>query len=148
MALIFVTNHHPDERTWAVSNHAYGDKEATEREKSYTREWVGRHIVGEPRATEAYTVEQLKAMGLVGLYKESTENVMANDFDTYELAPEDERDLLDQYTTDQVENRESLRRLADNAVDNPGTLTVEQIEDIKTDAGIYESGYEPVPMDF
>ena len=31
-------------------------------------EWLKDKVIGEPQATETYTVEQLKEMGLVGVY--------------------------------------------------------------------------------
>lgn len=36
------------------------------------KRWEGK-IIGEPRATAAYTVEQLEAMGMVGVYEPETE---------------------------------------------------------------------------
>ena len=32
------------------------------------RQWLKDKIIGEPKASEKYTVEQLKEMGLVGVY--------------------------------------------------------------------------------
>ncbi len=32
------------------------------------REWLAGKIIGDPKATAKYTVEQLKAMGMVGVY--------------------------------------------------------------------------------
>ena len=32
-------------------------------------EWVADKIIGPPQATEHYTVEQLEAMGLIGIYQ-------------------------------------------------------------------------------
>jgi hypothetical protein len=34
----------------------------------YHMEWVNSNVIGEPQGTEACTSEELKAMGLVGLY--------------------------------------------------------------------------------
>ena len=31
-------------------------------------EWINRNVIGRPKATEAYTVEQLEAMGMIGIY--------------------------------------------------------------------------------
>ena len=31
-------------------------------------DWVNQNVIGEPQATEFYTVEQLKDMGMVGVY--------------------------------------------------------------------------------
>jgi hypothetical protein len=36
--------------------------------REHYREWLHGKIIGEPQATETYTVEQLKAMHMVGIY--------------------------------------------------------------------------------
>lgn len=35
--------------------------------------WVNRNITDRPKATEAYTVEQLEAMGMIGIYHPTEE---------------------------------------------------------------------------
>lgn len=32
-------------------------------------DWINENIVGEPQPTDTYTVEQLKQMGYIGIYK-------------------------------------------------------------------------------
>lgn len=41
-----------------------------ERDRAWARhmEWVNANVIGPPKATDAYTVEQLQKMGMVGLY--------------------------------------------------------------------------------
>jgi len=41
------------------------EQDAWERQKA----WLSDKIIGRPKATDMYTVEQLEAMGLVGVYK-------------------------------------------------------------------------------
>ncbi len=42
--------------------------ETPEEAWAHHQEWLKGKVIGEPQATEAYTVEQLKAMGMVGVY--------------------------------------------------------------------------------
>jgi len=31
-------------------------------------QWIGNKVIGRPKATESHTVEELEAMGLIGIY--------------------------------------------------------------------------------
>lgn len=35
--------------------------------------WINENIVGEPQGSDTYTVEQLKEMGYIGIYKQEDE---------------------------------------------------------------------------
>ena len=37
-------------------------------------DWVRRNVIGDPQAADAYTVEELKRMGLVGLYARESDD--------------------------------------------------------------------------
>ena len=41
---------------------------AIDMEWQHHLDWVNQNLIGEPQATEFYTVEQLKNMGMVGIY--------------------------------------------------------------------------------
>ena len=47
--------------------------ETPDRGFHYQESWLADKIIGEPKATEAYSVEQLKKMGMVGIYAASGE---------------------------------------------------------------------------
>ena len=40
----------------------------------YHKVWVESHTIGGPQATAVFTVEELKAMGIVGLYRDDVES--------------------------------------------------------------------------
>jgi len=37
-------------------------------EEQQVGDWIARNIIGPPKGTPHYTVEQLKSMGMVGIY--------------------------------------------------------------------------------
>ena len=64
--LEWVTNAPADparEHSW------WSGKTPTADERRYYLEWRQQFIQGEPRATEAFTSEKLRAMGMIGLYR-------------------------------------------------------------------------------
>jgi hypothetical protein len=67
--LKWITNHHPDERNVIIE---FG--QSREEAVRHQREWLRDKVIGEPQGTEHYTVEKLKAMGLVGVYVEEGES--------------------------------------------------------------------------
>ena len=50
------------------SRYACGDKLSRESEWANHLAWINAHVVGPPKATEFYSVEELKAMGMIGIY--------------------------------------------------------------------------------
>ena len=56
-APMFVARSSDETQEQAWANHLY---------------WLKGKFIGEPQATEAYTVEQLKEMGMVGVYMPNT----------------------------------------------------------------------------
>jgi hypothetical protein len=49
-------------------NSILGGPEAMEREWQRHLDWINSHIIGEPKATKTHSVEQLKALGKIGIY--------------------------------------------------------------------------------
>lgn len=41
--------------------------------------WLADKIIGEPKATDTYTVQELKDMGMVGVYSNSNKPLTAED---------------------------------------------------------------------
>lgn len=50
------------------SFHAYNDINSRRHEWQMHLNWINANIITRPKATATYTVEQLEAMGMVGLY--------------------------------------------------------------------------------
>ena len=65
---IYDPTHENARRYHTYTSYAFGDHAAMEREWQAHLDWVNKFVVGEPKATDTYTVEQLKAMNYVGVY--------------------------------------------------------------------------------
>ena len=65
----FLTNTHDPKDKYAKMYVARSIHETQEQAWAHHVEWLKDKVIGEPQATEAYTVEQLKQMGLVGVYR-------------------------------------------------------------------------------
>ena len=65
----FLTNTHDPKDKYAKMYVARSIYETPEEAWAHHVEWLKDKVIGEPQATEAYTVEQLKEMGLVGVYR-------------------------------------------------------------------------------
>ena len=65
----FLTNTHDPKDKHAKMYVARSTYETTDVAWAHHIEWLKDKIIGEPQATEAYTVEQLKEMGMVGVYR-------------------------------------------------------------------------------
>lgn len=65
----FLTNK-PDHRKRKLSGFVMrrGNETQEQANRRYM-EWLQGKIIGEPQATETYTVEQLKAMDIIGIYE-------------------------------------------------------------------------------
>ena len=44
-------------------------KSAMDREWQRHLDWINKNVIGRPKATKKYTVEELEEMGMVGIYK-------------------------------------------------------------------------------
>jgi hypothetical protein len=64
----------------AEQRHHYSSFDPAERarEWAYHLKWISEHIIGRPKASEEYTVEQLEGFGLIGIYAEDEENGQEN----------------------------------------------------------------------
>lgn len=53
-----------------IYDHRKPDARNTTPEEAWRQhlEWINRNVIGRPQATETYTVEQLEAMGMIGIY--------------------------------------------------------------------------------
>lgn len=68
MELRFLTNtHNPKDENASMYVARMPHETQAEAWRNY-KQWLKGKIIGEPHATEAYTVEQLKEMNLVGVY--------------------------------------------------------------------------------
>lgn len=47
---------------------AFGEPMGPELQWEQHLEWVGKNVIGRPKATEKHTVEELEIMGMVGVY--------------------------------------------------------------------------------
>jgi hypothetical protein len=69
----FLSNIHdpqdPNAKIYLTLNY-WEAREPGGREAAWQRhlEWVNAHVIGEPQASSFYTSEQLKEMGMVGVY--------------------------------------------------------------------------------
>jgi hypothetical protein len=48
---------------------AFHDQNIRDREWQYHMQWVNENIIGPPKATDHYTVDELEHQGMVGIYK-------------------------------------------------------------------------------
>ena len=63
----WLTNHYmPKDPSRKIYQHEKGV--STREQILWEREWLKDKIIGKPQATEAYTVEQLEEMEMVGVY--------------------------------------------------------------------------------
>lgn len=53
----------------AVDFHEWGDPQGRERAWQRHLEYLSDKVIGDPQGTEKHTVEELKAMGMVGIYR-------------------------------------------------------------------------------
>ncbi|MEM1368490.1 MAG: hypothetical protein AAGG02_10820 [Cyanobacteria bacterium P01_H01_bin.15] len=69
----FLTNHANPEtfKPWDLIR---GFEQSEEDALREFESWLKDKIVGEPRATESYSVEELKDMGMVGIYAKDDED--------------------------------------------------------------------------
>lgn len=51
-----------------LSYHDWLDPQGHDRAWKRHMEWIDAGVIGRPEATDTYTVEQLEAMGMVGIY--------------------------------------------------------------------------------
>ena len=65
----FLTNTHDPKDKCAKMYVARSIHETPAEAWAHHVEWLKDKVIGDPQATEAYTVEQLKEMGLVGVYR-------------------------------------------------------------------------------
>ena len=65
----FLTNTHDPKDKYAKMYVAHSLYETPAEAWAHHVEWLKDKIIGEPQATETYTVEQLKEMGMVGVYR-------------------------------------------------------------------------------
>lgn len=64
----FLSNTHDPKDKNARMYVARRFNETPEEAWRWHRKWLKGKVIGDPQATEAYTVEQLKEMGMVGVY--------------------------------------------------------------------------------
>jgi hypothetical protein len=64
----FLSNtHNPKDKFAMTYISRYSDETPQQAWENYLR-WLDGKIIGRPQATEAYTVEQLESIGMVGVY--------------------------------------------------------------------------------
>ena len=66
-------------RQFVRSFYAHASIEEKEREWGMLIELVNKCVIGPPKATETYTVNQLRGMGIIGLYAPLTDTPLAAD---------------------------------------------------------------------
>ena len=66
--LRFLSNTHDPKDKFAPTFVARRFDETQEEAWHWHLEWLKGKVIGDPKATEAYTVAQLKEMGMVGVY--------------------------------------------------------------------------------
>jgi hypothetical protein len=71
----FLSNTYDPTTEGAKESFFGGIKDPQSRNEAWANylEWVDAHVIGEPQATRTYTVEELKKMGMVGVYAEDEE---------------------------------------------------------------------------
>lgn len=65
----WLTNtYNPNAANWADTVHAKNGQSRLEAARSL-RQWLSDKQIGDPKPTDTYTVEQLRKMGMVGVYR-------------------------------------------------------------------------------
>jgi hypothetical protein len=67
----WLTNTYDPEDTYASQVHCYMTRDFSQRSREWQEHlnWISKHDIGLPKATETYSVEQLQKMRMVGIYR-------------------------------------------------------------------------------